>query len=74
MVRHYYAFAHRYGIEARDKDGDRIGTLMIFPTRTARDAWVVAGPEYRSEIGYRETVKACYAHRFIGTSLAVVYA
>lgn len=54
---HYYAFYHRYGINMRNTRGDVIGTLHVFSSRKARDAWVsddrfLDGNPHRTPFGY----------------------
>lgn len=56
---HYYAFYHRHGINMRDARGGVIGTLHVFSSRKARDAWVsddhyFDGNPHRAPFGYHE--------------------
>jgi hypothetical protein len=60
----YYGFEHRYGANMRDQDGDLIGTLYIFKSRAARDAWIDGGNQYQNDRGTRTPVKSKYAARF----------
>jgi hypothetical protein len=40
MMAKFYAFENTYGIDARDTDNNRIGSVMVFGSRSARDEWV----------------------------------
>jgi len=63
MTRCFYAFAHRYGIQWQDSDGDDIGTLYWFASRRERDAWVNQGPDYSTSPWARETWSAKRARK-----------
>ena len=36
----FYGFDNTYGVDTRDNDDERIGTVMVFCTRSDRDQWV----------------------------------
>ena len=56
----YYAIEHTYGAHTVDSDGHVIGVIHRFESRPARDAWVQAGPDYTTEAGAREALKASH--------------
>ena len=65
----FYAFANVYGFDTRDTGNGRIGSVAVFVSRSARDAWVLtASPyegRYRREIitakeARREMIRAAY--------------
>ena len=61
----YYGFEHRYGANKRDDAGDMIGTLHIFASRAARDAWVADGNEFCTAPGARTAIKSKSAARVL---------
>jgi len=67
----YYGFEHRYGATMHDSDGDRIGRLVIFPTKRGRDAWVEKGNPYFTNPGAREAVTHRFAARWQRISASV---
>ena len=53
---HHYAFYNRYGVGTRHaSDGQRIGRLHIFDTRSERDEWV-DGERYEDGNAHREAI------------------
>jgi hypothetical protein len=67
----YYGFEHRYGSNMRDESGDLIGTLVVFPSRATRDAWIANGNPYLNDRGARSAVKSRYAAKFQRISAGV---
>jgi hypothetical protein len=49
-----YAIEHTYGSQVQDAAGDHIGVVHEFRLRTARNAWVDAGPADLHSPGARE--------------------
>jgi hypothetical protein len=69
MMAKFYAFDNVYGFDTRDNDNNRIGSVMVFHSRSARDEWVKTDTpydgRYRREIitakeARREMVRAAY--------------
>jgi hypothetical protein len=69
MMVKFYAFDNTYGFDARDNDNNRIGSVVVFHSRVARDEWVNADTpcdgRYRREIvtakeARREMVRVAY--------------
>lgn len=42
MMANFYAFYNKYGVDSRDSDNERIGTVVVFTSRAARNKWVNA--------------------------------
>ena len=57
-VRKHYACSWPYGsgMTTGDKTTYAAISPIAFPTKAERDAWVKAGPAYRTESGYREAI------------------
>lgn len=50
---HYYAYYWQYGLHVCDFDSEPLGSLMVFDTKAARDAWV-DGERYENGNLHRE--------------------
>jgi hypothetical protein len=46
----FYAEYCPYGITALNTNGPRANKLIVFPTRSERDAWVAADPQHRESL------------------------
>jgi len=46
----YYAEYCPYGVTVRNTNGPRANKLIVFATRSERDAWVAADPQHREEV------------------------
>ena len=62
MLVKFYAFDNSYGFDARDDDNGRIGSVMVFHSRAARDEWVNADSPYSCHYR-REIITAKEARR-----------
>jgi hypothetical protein len=69
MMAKFYAFDNVYGFDTRDNDNKRIGSVVVFHSRAARDEWVDAeeiysGPYCREILtakeARREMIRAAY--------------
>ena len=61
MVR-FYGFNNLYGIGTRDNDNERIGYVVVFCSRAARDQWV-RGEVLRNGNYCHEAITAAEARR-----------
>lgn len=53
----FYAFDNTYGFDTRDNDNNRIGSVMVFRSRAARDEWVNDDTSYNGRY-HREIITA----------------
>ena len=57
MPRHYYAIAHTYSGNMRNRDGSMIGQVYAFDTHAGRAAWI-ATADNPTERGWHQELKA----------------
>lgn len=65
MVRakHWYTLEWgRYG-RAIMMDGSLVASFWMFPSRSARDEWVAAGPDEIGDVGRREVISAAWVDK-----------
>jgi hypothetical protein len=57
-IRHHYACAWPYGSGKTTGDKTTYAAIspIAFATKAERDAWVKAGPAFRTDAGYREAI------------------